>query len=60
MTTRGRAQFPVSYPVLKVYPGHGHWPLGESEGETIVRDIHRWLVQKLGDEILLAEFPEQE
>jgi len=45
---------------LKVYPGHGHWILGESEAEAIVRDIHRWLVQKLGDKILLVEFPEQE
>ena len=43
-----------------VYPGHGHWILGEGEGEVIARDIHRWLIQKLGEEILLVEFPEQE
>lgn len=45
---------------LKEYPGHGHWILGESGGEAIVRDIHRWVVQKLGDKILLAEFSEQQ
>ena len=45
---------------LTAYPRHGHWMMGEGEGETIVRDIHRWVVQKLGDEILLAEFPGQE
>ncbi|MBI2991887.1 MAG: hypothetical protein HYY47_07105, partial [Deltaproteobacteria bacterium] len=42
------------------YPGHGHWILGEGEGEAIVRDIHRWVVQKLGDELLLAEFSGEE
>ncbi len=45
---------------LQVYPAHGHWMLGESGGEAIVRDIHRWVVQKLGDKILLAEFSEQQ
>jgi pimeloyl-ACP methyl ester carboxylesterase len=45
---------------LKEYPGHGHWLMGESEGEEITRDIHRWLVQKLGEEILLAEFSRRE
>ena len=45
---------------FNVYPGHGHWILGEGEGEVIARDIHRWLIQKLGEEILLVEFPEQE
>ncbi|MBI1993385.1 MAG: alpha/beta hydrolase, partial [Deltaproteobacteria bacterium] len=45
---------------FNVYPGHGHWILGEGEGEAIVRDIHRWVVQKLGDEILLAEFSGEE
>ena len=45
---------------LKVYPSHGHWMLGENGAEAIVRDVHRWLVQKLGEEILLVEFPEQE
>lgn len=43
---------------LKLYPDHGHWILGE--GEVIVRDIHRWLIQKLGEKILLAEFPQQQ
>ncbi|OGQ20615.1 MAG: hypothetical protein A3C54_01065 [Deltaproteobacteria bacterium RIFCSPHIGHO2_02_FULL_60_17] len=45
---------------FNAYPGHGHWILGEGEGEVIARDIHRWLIQKLGEEILLVEFPEQE
>lgn len=41
---------------LVEYPHHGHWMFGESGGEAIVRDIHRWVVQKLGEKILLAEF----
>ena len=45
---------------LKVYSGHGHWIIGESEGEKVVRDIHRWLVQRLGAEIPLAEFAEEQ
>ena len=39
----------------KSIPGQGHW-LIEHDGETIVRDIHRWIIQKLGEKILLAEF----
>ena len=42
------------------YAGHGHWIMGESDGEEITRDIHRWVIQKLGDEVLLAEFAERE
>ena len=44
---------------FKEYPSHGHWMMEEGEGERIVREIHRWLVQKLGEEILLTEPPEQ-
>lgn len=44
---------------LKEYPDHGHWMMGEVEGQKIVREIHRWVVQKLGEEILLAEFSQQ-
>ena len=40
---------------FKEYPGQGHW-LIERDGENIVRDIHRWLIQKLGEKILLAHF----
>lgn len=40
---------------FKEYPTHGHWIMGEGGGEGIVRDIHRWVVQTLGEEILLAE-----
>jgi pimeloyl-ACP methyl ester carboxylesterase len=40
---------------FKEYPGQGHW-LIEHDGENIVRDIHRWLIQRLGGKILLAEF----
>lgn len=43
---------------IKEYPDHGHWMMGEDSGEEIVRDIHRWVVQRLGEEILLAEFSE--
>lgn len=41
---------------LKEYPDHGHWMMGEGRGDEIVRDIHRWVVQRLGEEILLAQF----
>jgi pimeloyl-ACP methyl ester carboxylesterase len=43
---------------LTEYPGHGHWMMGEGGGEGFVRDIHRWIVQKLGEEILLADLSE--
>lgn len=42
------------------YPGHGHWMIEEDEGERIVRDIHRWVVQRLGEEILLEELSGRE
>jgi pimeloyl-ACP methyl ester carboxylesterase len=35
------------------YAGRGHWMMDDSE--KIVRDIHRWIVQKVGAEILLEE-----
>jgi pimeloyl-ACP methyl ester carboxylesterase len=41
---------------LVEYPDHGHWLIGEPKGEVFVRDIHRWLIQKLGEQILLADF----
>jgi len=40
---------------FKEYPGQGHWLIAH-DGENIVRDIHRWIIQKLGEKILLAEF----
>jgi pimeloyl-ACP methyl ester carboxylesterase len=40
---------------FREYSGHGHWIIGEEDGQVIVRDIHRWIVQKLGEEILLEE-----
>ena len=40
---------------FREYPGQGHW-LIERDGENIVRDIHRWIIRKLGDKILLADF----
>ena len=40
---------------FKEYPGQGHW-LIERDGERIVRDIHRWIIQKLGETILIADF----
>ena len=39
---------------FREYPRGGHW-LIEDDGETIVRDIHRWIVQQHGEKILLAE-----
>jgi len=38
------------------YPDQGHWII-ELDGEPLVEEIHRWLVQKLGKQINLAEFP---
>jgi pimeloyl-ACP methyl ester carboxylesterase len=39
---------------FKEYPNQGHWII-EANAESIVRDIHRWLVQRLGDRVLIAE-----
>jgi pimeloyl-ACP methyl ester carboxylesterase len=39
---------------FREYPGQGHWMI-ESDGETIVRDVHRWLIHELGEQILLVE-----
>lgn len=41
---------------FREFPGQGHWII-ENDGERIVRDIHRWLIQNLSDKILLAEAP---
>lgn len=43
---------------LKEYPHSGHWMMGEEGWEGVVSDIHRWVVRRLGEEVLLAEFPE--
>lgn len=40
---------------FREYSGQGHW-LIENDSENIVRDIHRWAIQKLGERILLADF----
>jgi pimeloyl-ACP methyl ester carboxylesterase len=40
---------------FREFPGHGHWMMGEDDGEEITRDIHRWIVQKSGDDMLLEE-----
>jgi len=45
---------------LLEYSGHGHWIMGEADGEKIVRDIHRRVVQKLGERVLLADFSSRE
>jgi len=37
------------------YSAQGHW-LIEHDGESIVRDIHRWIIKGLGEKILLTEF----
>lgn len=41
---------------FREYAG-GHWLIGEAGGEEIVRDLHRWIVQKVGGEILLEPPP---
>jgi pimeloyl-ACP methyl ester carboxylesterase len=43
---------------FKEYSEHGHGIIGEEGGQEIARDIHRWIVQKLGEKILLADFNE--
>jgi pimeloyl-ACP methyl ester carboxylesterase len=40
---------------FQAYPEHGHAIMQEEGSERAVRDIHRWLVQKLGETILLAD-----
>ncbi|MBI2359282.1 MAG: alpha/beta hydrolase [Deltaproteobacteria bacterium] len=40
---------------FQAYPGHGHAIMQEQGSERVVRDIHRWLVQRLGETILLAD-----
>jgi hypothetical protein len=37
------------------YRGQGHWLIAQ-DGESIVRDIHRWAIRKQGEKILLADF----
>jgi non-heme chloroperoxidase len=37
------------------YAGRAHWLIGEDGGEAITRDIHRWIVQKAGETLLLEE-----
>jgi pimeloyl-ACP methyl ester carboxylesterase len=37
-------------------PG-GHWLIGEERGEETARDLHRWIMQKAGAEILREELP---
>jgi pimeloyl-ACP methyl ester carboxylesterase len=39
---------------FKSYADQGHWMI-EADGEPIVRDIHRWLIQKLPEQILLSQ-----
>ena len=40
---------------IQEYPERGHWMMGEAVGQSVVRDVHRWIVTKLGEEILLPE-----
>jgi pimeloyl-ACP methyl ester carboxylesterase len=39
---------------FREYGRRGHW-LIEDDGEPIVRDLHRWIVQQQGEKILLAD-----
>jgi pimeloyl-ACP methyl ester carboxylesterase len=39
----------------RCYPGHGHWIIGEDGGEEITRDIHRWIVTRSGEDLLLGD-----
>jgi len=37
------------------HAGHGHWIIGEDGGEEVTRDIHRWIVKRSGEGILLED-----
>ena len=37
------------------FSGRGHWMIGPAGGAEAVREIHRWIVQKAGAEMLLEE-----
>ncbi|MBI4526285.1 MAG: alpha/beta fold hydrolase [Deltaproteobacteria bacterium] len=40
---------------FKEFSNHGHWMMEEPDGEKIVAEVHRWVMQTLGEEILEAE-----
>lgn len=40
---------------FQAYPEHGHSIMQEEQSERVVSDIHRWLIQRLGERILLAD-----
>jgi len=39
----------------RVYPGRGHWMLHEEGWEDVVNDVHRWILNTMGESILVAE-----
>lgn len=41
-----------------VYPDHGHWLYSGPIGVTLAADVHRWLIQSLGQPLLIP--PEDE
>jgi pimeloyl-ACP methyl ester carboxylesterase len=41
---------------FREYTG-GHWLIGADGGEEIARDLHRWIVQEIGGEIILEPPP---
>ena len=45
---------------IREYRDRGHWILGEEGWDKVVDDIHKWLVQQLGADLLLSELPEEE
>ncbi|HEX9444908.1 MAG TPA: alpha/beta fold hydrolase [Candidatus Binatia bacterium] len=40
---------------FRAFAGRGHWLIGAAGGEEAVREVHRWIVQKAGAEMLLEE-----
>jgi hypothetical protein len=49
-------QLPAAY---REYPGHGHWLVADTQRTKLIADLHRWLIQTLGEELLVPEEEEE-
>jgi pimeloyl-ACP methyl ester carboxylesterase len=49
-------QLPAAY---REYPGHGHWLVADTQRTKLITDLHRWLIQTLGEELLVPEESEE-
>jgi len=56
-TARGLAErLSAAY---RPYPGQGHWLLTGEQGALIAGEMHRWLIQTLGETLLVPEDKEE-